>query len=334
MAKYTMLVLTDHSTHFNENSVYPLVREMLKDPRCKGIDVASRGVDLNRLFFEKMAVKSLYATTAIHTFDYTEDGRFFKKDQHKVGLRSYDVVLLRLPHPIAPGFWQFLEKEYPHVLFVNAPSGIELTGSKAFLLNFPTLCPPLRLCKSIEDIAEFKQPNPIVLKPLRSYAGLGIVKIEGEKVSKAEGGELSWTAFTQMLQGKNIEYLGAKFLKNVSQGDKRIVVCKGEILGAALRMPAPGNWVCNVARGGKSSGAEADVDEQEIIRQIDPVLASHGIVFYGIDTLVGDDGKRVLSEINTVSIGGLPKIAEYSGRPVVGQAAGLLWDYIEAKLED
>jgi glutathione synthase len=86
--------------------------------------------------------------------------------------------------------------------------------------------------------------------------------------------------------------------------------------------------------GGKSSMAQPDEDEMAIIRQIDPHLASHGIIFYGIDTLVGDDGKRVLSEINTTSIGGLPKIAEYSGKPVVGQAAGLLLDYIEERLMD
>ncbi len=333
MSKYKLLVLTDHSTHFNENSIYALLREMLKNNRCSQVDVASRGNDINRLFFEKMAIKSLYATRVHSNFDFTEDGRFFKKDLKKIGLRSYDAVLLRLPHPVAPGFWQFLAGEYPNTLFVNSPTGIEITGSKAYMLNFPDLCPPLQRCKNLQDIENFRQRFPIVLKPLRSYAGLGIVKIEGDKVQKAEGGEMTWDAFADSLRGKSFDYLGAKFLENVHQGDKRIVICNGKILGAALRKPAPGNWVCNVARGGKSSGAEADEDEQAIIERLNPVLAAHGVIFYGIDTLVGDDGKRTLSEINTLSIGGLPKIAEYSGRPVVRQAADLLWEYIVSKLE-
>lgn len=332
MALLKLLVLTDHSTHFSENSIYALLREMQKNPRCERIDVASRGNDINRLFFEKMAVKSLYASQVHSNFDFTEDGRFFKKNLEKTGIRSYDAVLLRLPHPVAPGFWQFLATEYPNTLFVNAPKGIEITGSKAYMLNFPDLCPPLRRCKTLADIEAFRQQFPIVLKPLRSYAGLGIVKIDGEKVARAEGGELNWEAFARSLEGKPFDYLAAKFLKNVNQGDKRIVICNGEILGAALRLPAPGNWVCNVARGGKSSGAEADGNERTIIEKLNPVLAAHGIIFYGIDTLVNDEGQRVLSEINTLSIGGLPKIAEYSGRPVVRQAADLLWKYIESKI--
>ncbi len=327
-------MLTDHSAHSAENTIYPLIRELLKDSRCHSIDVASRGNELNRLFFEKMAVKSLYATKAIHTFDFTENGRFYKKDLIKTGLRSYDAVLLRIPHQVPSDFWQFLSKEYPHILFVNEPKGIDLTGSKDYMLQFPQFCPPQRLCRSIDDITSFKENFPIVLKPLRSFGGQGIIKIDGEKVSKSEGGNMSWSDFVKFQAGNQQAFLGAKFLEKVHLGDKRIVICKGQVLGAALRTPTNGGWICNVARGGKSSFAEADADELAIIRHLDPILASHGIIFYGIDTLVGDDGKRVLSEINTTSIGGLPKIAEYSGKPVVRQAAGLIWDHIAAKLEE
>ena len=52
---------------------------------------------------------------------------------------------------------------------------------------------------------------------------------------------------------------------------------------------------------------------------------------YGFDTLVDDDGKRVLSEINTLSIGGIGPLAELSGRPVIREAAKLLWGYLEGK---
>ncbi len=334
MSKYKLLVLTDHGTHSVENSIYALLREMMKNPCCHHIDAVSRGNDINRLFFEKMAVKSLYASRVHSSFNFTEDGRYFKKDLHKVGIRNYDAVLLRLPHPVTPGFWQFLSNEYPNTVFVNSPTGIEITGSKAYMLNFPDLCPPLRRCKTLQDIDDFRQQFPIVLKPVRSYAGLGIVRIDGEKVMKAEGGEMTWDSFAKSIEGQSFDYLGTKFLKNVDQGDKRIVVCKGQVLGAALRLPAPGKWVCNVARGGKSTSAEADENEAAIVERLNPALAGHGIIFYGIDTLMGDEGKRVLSEINTLSIGGLPKIAEYSGRPVVRQAADLLWEYIASKLKD
>ena len=334
MLRHQLLVLTDHSTHTEENSIYPLLREMSKDPQCSGIDVVSRGNDINQLFFEKMAVKSLYATKVHSNFSFTPDGRFLKKDLHKVGLRSYDAVLLRLPHPIAPGFLQHLASSYPNTLFINAPQGIELTGSKTYLLNFPELCPPLKHCKTIADIEEFRKLFSIVLKPVRNYGGRGVIKIEDEKAYRAEGGEMPLEIFFKSLEGQKIDFIAARYLKNVSLGDKRIIVCNGQILGAALRLPANNGWVCNVARGGKSSGAEADEDEMAIIGRLNPALAALGIIFYGIDTLVNDDGRRVLSEINTLSIGGLSKIAEYSRRPVVRQAADILWDYIDSKLKE
>lgn len=332
MRQFKLLVLTDHNTHSEENSIYSLLREMLKHSRCKGIDVASRGNSDNLLFFEKMMVKTLTVSPVDLNFFFYPDGKCFKKGQKRVSLLDYDAVLLRLPHPIAGGFWEFLMANFPNSFFINAPVGIVATGSKAFLLNYPKFSPPLRLCLSVDDIIDFKNNFPIVLKPLKSYAGQGIVKIAGDRVSLAEGGEKSFPAFIKSLEGKPIEYLGAKFLQNVSQGDKRIVVCCGKILGAALRLPKPGNWVCNVARGGSSTGAEADEDEQAIIRRLSTDLEKLGVVFFGVDTLAGDDGRRLLSEINTLSIGGLPKIAEYSGRPVVRQAADLLWDHIQANV--
>ncbi|HXR82408.1 MAG TPA: hypothetical protein VN763_15890, partial [Saprospiraceae bacterium] len=51
---------------------------------------------------------------------------------------------------------------------------------------------------------------------------------------------------------------------------------------------------------------------------------------YGFDTLIDDDGKRVLSEINTMSVGGLMPLQEMSGRPVVEEAARGIWDYVSA----
>ena len=128
-----------------------------------------------------------------------------------------------------------------------------------------------------------------------------------------------------------MEYLGVKFLSNVSQGDKRIVVVNGKVLGASLRLPAQDSWICNVAMGGSSNYAEIDEAERQIIQRINPTLSRLGLVMYGVDTLMGDEGKRILSEINATSIGGLPQIEALSGRPVVEETCELIWQYIIKK---
>jgi len=273
MKKLKLLVLTDHSNHSSENSLYALVQAMRKHPRCAQIDVATRGDSGNELFFEKRMSRNLFVSKADESFAFSSDGM----------------------------------SEFPHQLIINDPIGIYKTGTKEFLANFADCCPPMAICKTIKDIQNFKERFPIVLKPFRDYGGRGIVRIDGNTVWDGKE-KKTFKQFTKQLEGKSINYLGVKFLKRVGEGDKRIVVVNGQIMGASLRLPAAGSWICNVAQGGSSNLTEVSEEEVKIIQKIDPVLSKMGIVMYGVDTLVDDDGKRVLSEINTTSIGGLPKL--------------------------
>lgn len=329
--KYKILTLTDHSGHSAENSLYALMRTMLQHPNCKSIDVASRGNAANDGFFQHFNNTELEVARINESFGYQSNGAQFLKETIKADLKEYDMVMMRLPRPIPVGFFDFLRQNFPEKYIVNRPSGIDVTSSKQYLLNFPEVCPPMQLCETIEDILQLKERFPVVLKPLRNYGGKGIVRIDGEKVFY---GDLitNLNDFLPTLK-ENLAadgaYLGMKFLKNVSQGDKRVILVNGQILGASLRLPPKDSWMCNVAQGGSSVGAEADEAEQLIAKTITPHLLKHGIVVCGFDTLVGDDGKRVLSEINTLSVGGLPQAAQQSGRPVVKQAVNLIFDYIK-----
>jgi len=331
MQKYKMLVLTDHSKHSKENSLYSLVSSMSHHQRCTQIDVATRGDQINDLFFRERILKSLFVVKGDDGFVFHEDGRVFKKHLRRESLKTYDVIWLRMPPPLSKDFLSFLKKQFPHILFINDPDGIYKTGSKEFLINFPKLCPPMKICRSIEDIITFKNRFPIVLKPFRDYGGKGIIRIDGDRVWEGNK-ECTFTELVDKLSLSEVEYFGVKFLKNVSKGDKRIIVVNGKIMGASLRLPAKDSWICNVAMGGSSNHSEVDPEEVKIVESIDPRLSEMGIVMYGIDTLMGDDGFRVLSEINTTSIGGLPQIGQMTGRPVLKEAVNLIWNYVHKKI--
>lgn len=332
MKKIKILVLTDHSNHSAENSLYALVQAMRNHPRCAQIDVATRGYSGNNLFFEKLMSRYLFVHKADESFAFSREGKFFSKKRRQESIRTYDAIWLRMPPPLSNEFLGYLKTEFPHQLIINDPVGIYKTGTKAFLTNFPTCCPPMAICESIEAIKAFKEKFPIVLKPFRDYGGKGIVRIEENTVWDGKI-KKTFTEFTTQYKEKPMPYLGVKFLKNVGQGDKRIIVVDGQIMGASLRLPAKGSWICNVSQGGSSNIAKVAEEELTIIEKIDPVLSKMGIVMYGVDTLVGDDGKRVLSEINTTSIGGLPQIARMEGKPLVKQATDLIWDYIIKKIK-
>jgi glutathione synthase len=330
MKQFKMLVLTDHTNHSSENSLYELVLTMRIHSLCKQIDIATKGNDLNNDFFNNHNTEYLYASKVDEDFAFSPNGKAFKKNIQKVFIRNYDVIWLRMPPPLSAGFLNFLIQKFPMQLTINNAKGIQETGSKKFLTHFANCCPPMKICNSIQDILSFKNRFPIVLKPFREYGGKGIIKIDGANVWEGNT-KMSLDFFLEKLKGTKIEYLGVKFLKNVSMGDKRIIVVNGKIMGASLRLPAKDSWICNVAMGGSSHYTEADEEEVEIVNRINPMLLKMGIVMYGVDTLVGDGNKRVLSEINTTSIGGLPQIARLVKKPLLEEAVNLICDYIVEK---
>ncbi|WP_116125225.1 RimK family alpha-L-glutamate ligase [Lewinella sp. IMCC34183] len=318
MKHLSFLVLTDHSGHSDQNSLYSLVNTLRLDPRCAHVDVASRGDAQNAEFFAGggAQVRGFRVTGPL---SYRSDGGAFRTADRQLDPKDYDVVWLRLPHPIAPAFFTWLEQVAAPAaggsgpLVVNRPRGTLTTGDKSFLLNFPDLTPPVRLVTDEAEAREFAGEFPIVLKPLRAYGGHGIVRMDHPDASV----QADWSA----------PYLAMKFLRNVSQGDKRILIVNGRILAASLRIPPPGEWLCNVAQGGRSVAADVEPEEEAMIAELAPVLLHHGICFAGVDTLVNDDGRRVLSEINTLSIGGFPQAQVQSGRPILQQAIDELFSY-------
>ncbi len=330
MDSFNMLVITDHRGHSVHNSLYALVKAMSKHPLCAELDIITRGNNLNDFFFNEVSNDYIYATKVDETFQFEQDGQRYVKQLRKKYFSEYDVIWLRLPPPLSASFLTFLTQQFPDKIIINDPKGIYEAGSKAFLMNFQTVCAPMQLCTSIDDINAFRQQFPIVLKPYRDYGGNGIVRIEKDTVWMGNN-VVRFDEFISTLDTHKIEYLAVKYLKNVSQGDKRIIVVNGKILGASLRLPAKDSWLCNVAMGGRSNPSEVDKQEQEIVATINPVLTQKGIVMYGVDTLVGDDGLRVLSEINTTSIGGVAQIETQSGRPVVASAIQEIVNYIQKK---
>jgi len=238
-----------------------------------------------------------------------------------------------MPPPLNVEFLEFIDASFHDSLIINDPKSIYETGSKKFLMKFQSVCAPMKTCESLDDIVEFSSLFPIVLKPFNEYGGRGILKINGNTVSSGNE-DFSFEDFANTYRQNPTHYLAVKYLKNVKQGDKRIVVVNGEILGASLRLPAEDSWLCNVSMGGTSNRTEVEPEEEEIIKLINPILTKMGIVMYGVDTLVGDDGKRVLSEINTTSIGGLPQIAAMKKEPLVERAIDLIWDYYNYKVKD
>lgn len=330
--KYKFLVLTDHSSHNITNSLYTIVNHIAEHDRCELVHVATRADEKNHGFYFGLEDAEVYAIEGDETFSFEEDGSQFDKPQVKVNVRDYDVIMMRLPRPISDQFLLYVDELLEDKVIINRPKGILATSNKSFLLDFPDLCPPMKLCHSVEEIMHFAADFPVVLKPLRGYGGAGILKLEGDEIFDQVRSYPAW-AYLNFIEDRieKYGYLVMKFLKNVSMGDKRILVVGGQPIAASLRLPPKDSWLCNVSLGGRSVFAEVDENEQKMIDRLNPRLHEEGIFIYGLDTLTDDDGKRILSEVNTLSVGGFANAAKQHARPVLPVVIQNLLEYVDQK---
>ena len=88
-----------------------------------------------------------------------------------------------------------------------------------------------------------------------------------------------------------------RYIPEITQGDKRILVVNGEPVPYALaRIPGEGDFRGNLAKGGTGKGIALTNRDYWIVSQVAPELKRRGILFAGLD-VIGD----WLTEINVTS---------------------------------
>lgn len=178
------------------------------------------------------------------------------------------------------------------------------------MTNFKDLAPDFILIENIDEAYKHLKESTFVIKPLDGYGGSGILKIVSENEVHSEKGILYGKEAKEIVKNIDFPTMAMKYLKNVGKGDKRILVIDGEIVGAILRSPEDGKWLCNLSQGATASICEVTEKEIEMVNFINPIFRDQGCLLYGVDTLVDDNGERIISEVNTTNAGGFYEICE------------------------
>jgi len=113
-----------------------------------------------------------------------------------------------------------------------------------------------------------------------------------------------------------------RYLPEVRQGDKRIILVDGVAAGGVARIPAAGDARANFHAGGSARKTTLTPREREICDAIGPSLKERGLIFVGID-VIGD----YLTEINVTSPTGIQEINRLDGVRIERQ----IWDAIETR---
>ena len=236
-----------------------------------------------------------------------------------VDLATVDVVLMRQDPPFDMAYitaTHLLEHIHPATLVVNDPVQVRNAPEKLFVTHFEGLLPPTVITSDREHLLAFRaEHGDIILKPLFGNGGAGVFHVTP--------GDENFNALLEMFTELYREpVIVQRYLPEVRDGDKRIILVDGEPAGAVLRIPVDGDARANFHAGGKALKAELTAREREICEMIGPALRQRGLLFVGIDVIGG-----YLTEINVTSPTGVLEINRLDGV----QIEALIWDAIERR---
>lgn len=217
------------------------------------------------------------------------------KDEFVEELAGLDIILMRKDPPVDSEFIfasHILEAaERQGVLVVNKPQSLRDCNEKLFATQFPELCPPVLVSRESLRLRQFyEQHQDVIFKPLDGMGGKSIFRV---KPGDHNLGVILETLTAQWSQ----QIMAQKYLPEIADGDKRILMIGGEPVPYALaRIPSVGEHRGNLAVGGRGESRPLTARDRLICEQVAPVLLAKDLYFVGLD-VIGD----YLTEINVTS---------------------------------
>ena len=222
-------------------------------------------------------------------------------------LNSFSAVLMRTDPPFDIEYlnttWMLSAAVRQGAVVMNNPAAIRDHSEKLSITEFPELIPPTLVTRELEAVQAFHQQHAdIVVKPLDGMGGMGIFRVGPDGLNLASIVETLGEngARTLMVQ---------RFLPEISQGDKRVLLIDGEVVPFALaRIPQGSEIRGNLAAGGKGVAMPLTDSEKRVAERLAPLLNERGLFLVGLDLIGG-----YVTEINVTSPTCFVEITEQTG---------------------
>ena len=210
-------------------------------------------------------------------------------------LTAFDAVLMRKDLPFdseylyATHLLEQAEREGARVF--NKPRALRDHPEKLAIMEFPQFIGPTLVTRDPQDIQRFHaEHGDIILKPLDGMGGMGIFRVGPDGLNL---GSITETLNRHGAQSVMVQ----KFLPEITEGDKRVLVIGGKPVPFCLaRIPQGSEVRGNLAAGGKGVARPLSARDWEIAEALGPVLHSRGLLLAGVD-VIGD----CVTEINVTS---------------------------------
>ena len=286
-----------------------------------GLEAQKRNYEIfyynpHNLFYDEGVVKAsgYYINLYENNLNYYE----FKTKKIVVDLKNFSFIFIRQDPPFNMNYittTYLLDLIPEKTKIINNPTSVRNFSEKIFPFKFSQYMPPTIVSQNLDMIKNFlSQYKDIITKPLYGNGGEGIFRS---------------TIKDKVLNGinsnKNIldePIIAQKYLPEIIEGDRRIILIDGEYAGSVSRIPLKNNIKANFHAGGIAEQTGLIRRDKEICLALKNILKKEGLFFVGID-IIGD----YLTEINVTSPTGIKQINALNNTNV----EKIFWDKLESK---
>ena len=246
-----------------------------------------------------------------------DQNNYFKytSDKITVDLKNFKFIFLRQDPPFDMNYITstYILDLLPHTTkVINNPTSVRNATEKLYTFNFKEFMPSTIVTKKIHEIDKFlDNVGEIITKPLYGNGGAGIHRFDKNNFNP-----------DILKQYLDLPIMVQKYIKEIDQGDRRLIIIDGEYCGSVARIPKDDNIKANFHEGGIPKKTDLVFRDKEIIDVVGPKLRENNLFFVGID-IIGD----YLTEINVTSPTGIKQINTLNNVNL----EKVFWDKLEAK---
>jgi glutathione synthase len=242
----------------------------------------------------------------------------FLSETEVKNLSEEDVILLRQDPPFDMTYitnTHILETLHPNTFVVNNPFEVRNAPEKLFVNKFKEFIPETLITRDIKEIKKFKTEfKEIIIKPLYGNGGKQIFHIRED--------DPNFSSLLEMFFEYSSEpIIIQRYLSEVRNGDCRVIVINGEVVGAVNRVPPKGEARSNLHVGGRAEKKILTNKELEICEALSDELKNKELILVGLD-IIGN----YLTEINVTSPTGVQEISRFNDINISSK----FWDAVES----
>lgn len=236
--------------------------------------------------------------------DVPAENQIIPREVTEISLLDFDCVWMRKDPPVDQAFLHATYLlDFANTWVINPPEVLRAMNEKLYALRFLDLTPETRVTSSPQLVMKWllEAKEPMIVKPLDGYGGLGVTLLSAEDRNCRVTLEL----LTDL--GKK-RVVVQRYLPAARRGDHRVLIINGEVIGAVLRTPQEDDHRGNIHVGGQVSHLPLSEAELQTCQRVALRLKEDGVFFAGLDLIGGS-----LTEINITSPTGIRELKALTG---------------------